>query len=360
MKSILSLFFKIPQSIRFIFVGGFNTIFGIALFGLSYYLFQPSIHVNLIFIASSVISISVSCVTLKYFVFIDGTYTFTVFIKTFFNQIILMFVSLIFMNLLMHLFHPIISQCISTILTAIIGYFIHKIISFKLDLTSLRNSINRVDRSTLCLLSKRIKIVSDVKNLKQNSCEKEILFIDQHREYNMIKKWQSEIALGTKFDKQIIHHFFRSLISISNHIEQDINITISKELLLKHPKSLLYYPFARNIKIKASSDIFKDVRDYEIIITELNSTNLINLKENGLQIFAYYKSDDIIYFYIGKIKDNAIMHDDTDYFYIVNKSINHNILIDGDTNKLIVNNSAMQDKDIYYVGCGHNVAKISQ
>lgn len=358
MKIILSLFFKIPQSIRFILVGGFNTIFGIALFGLSYYLFQLSVHVNLIFIVSSIVSISISCITLKYLVFNDGSYTFVIFIRTFFNQLILMFVSLIFMTLLIHLFHPIISQSISTILTAIIGYFVHKLISFNINLISLRKSINRVDKSIMLLLSKRIKIVSDVKNLKQNSYEKNVLFIDQHREHDMIKTWQSKTKLGTNFDKQIIYNLFRSIISISNHIEQDICITISQELLIKEPKALLHYPFARDIKIKTSSDVFKDIKDRSIIITELNSDNLLNLKENELQIFAYYKLDDIVYFYIGKTKDNTT-NNDTEYFYISDKFTNHNILIDGDTNKLMTNNSLIQNKDIHYIGCGHNIAKIS-
>ena len=107
MKYMLSLFFKIPQGVRFILVGGFNTFFGIALFGLSYYLFQSFVHVNFIFISSSIVSISVSCITLKYLVFNDGSYTFITFIRTFFNQLILMLISLMFMNLLMTFFHPI-------------------------------------------------------------------------------------------------------------------------------------------------------------------------------------------------------------------------------------------------------------
>ena len=79
MKYMLSLFFKIPQGVRFILVGGFNTFFGIALFGLSYYLFQSFVHVNFIFISSSIVSISVSCITLKYLVFnmfINSKYVF--------------------------------------------------------------------------------------------------------------------------------------------------------------------------------------------------------------------------------------------------------------------------------------------
>jgi hypothetical protein len=83
---------------------------------------------------------------------------------------------------------------------------------------------------------------------------------------------------------------------------------------------LLHYPFIRDVKIGTNADLFKSITDHEIIITELNSESLSPLKDSGLKILSYYKSNDLMYFYKGKIKDSTATCDYADYFYIAKKS----------------------------------------
>ncbi len=126
-------FIKIPEPVRYFLVGGFNTVFGIFLYQTLFYLFGNIFNYLVIYYFSSFISITVSIFTLKYYVFLkEGDFK-KQFIKTFSMQIILMIITSGLMALLVEILriNPMYAQPIATIIVAILGYFIHKSISFK-------------------------------------------------------------------------------------------------------------------------------------------------------------------------------------------------------------------------------------
>lgn len=127
------LFMKLPQGIRYILVGSFNTVFGIGLFEVNLYFFDHLIHYLLILFLSSFISISVSFVTLKYYVFnIRGDWK-----KQYGRNLMVQLAALCLNAVLLSLvvdgfdFSPYYAQPVIVFFIALGTYVAHKVFSFK-------------------------------------------------------------------------------------------------------------------------------------------------------------------------------------------------------------------------------------
>jgi len=132
-KKTIKIFFKLPESIRYILVGGFNTVFAIFLFAFLYFILKDFINYLVVFYLSSIISISVSCINLKYFVFLKKGEFKKHFSKSFIVQVTSVLLNSFLLKIAvdgLH-YHPVTSQIILSLLIAFATYFAHKFFSFK-------------------------------------------------------------------------------------------------------------------------------------------------------------------------------------------------------------------------------------
>jgi len=128
---LLNIFFKIPEKLRYLLVGGFNTVTGYCIFILLYILLENIFHYNLILFIQYLLIINISYINMKFFVFrTKGNYR-KEYIKTFSTYIFTYFLNALFLFILQHIFNIYISQLISLLIITIIIYLMHKHINFK-------------------------------------------------------------------------------------------------------------------------------------------------------------------------------------------------------------------------------------
>ena len=132
-KKILNTWYKIPQAIRFILVGGYNTVFGYALFSALYFAIDNNIHYSLILFISYLISILNSFIVLKIFVFNTKGNWLKECISTYISYIFLYPINalVLFISIDLYGLSAYIGQLIATIIMPIITYFVLKRFAFK-------------------------------------------------------------------------------------------------------------------------------------------------------------------------------------------------------------------------------------
>jgi putative flippase GtrA len=126
------LFFKIPEKIRYLFVGAYNTVFGFALFSLLYFLLKDQLHYLIILVLSTPIAIANSFLSLKLLVFrTQGNYL-KEYLKCNISYSALLAMNAVILYILVDYAHLYIiaSQLLCTIIMAITGYLVHKYFSF--------------------------------------------------------------------------------------------------------------------------------------------------------------------------------------------------------------------------------------
>lgn len=131
---LLSIFFKLPEKVRFVLVGGFNTIFGFSFFALLYSFLYKDTHYLIILILSNFVSIMVAFFMLKFFVFKTKCNYLGELFRCFITYLTIFFLNSGLLYLLVDLFnqHVIISQFFITIAIVILSYMGHKHFSFKI------------------------------------------------------------------------------------------------------------------------------------------------------------------------------------------------------------------------------------
>ena len=124
---------KYEEQIRYLMVGGWNTLFGYLVFVGLYFISKEFIHYVIILILSYIINITNAYLCYKFFVFkTKGNY-----LKEYFRFYLVygtaFLINLALLPLFVELFkiHPLIIQAIITGFTVIISYFGHKYFSFK-------------------------------------------------------------------------------------------------------------------------------------------------------------------------------------------------------------------------------------
>lgn len=132
-KKILTIWFAIPEKIRFLLVGGFNTVSGYLIFSLLTFYLYGMLNNAFILIATYGLSVPLSFCTLKIFVFQTTGNWLKEFIK-----ILNVYVASYFLNLiLLYLFTTIllmnnyVSQALALSIMAVTMYLIHRFFTFK-------------------------------------------------------------------------------------------------------------------------------------------------------------------------------------------------------------------------------------
>lgn len=130
-KKIERIWFKLNQKIRFLLVGGFNTVFAYAVFVGLYQL--AGLNYNLALILQYFITVNVSILTMRYYVFqskgnLKAEYAkaCTVYVGMYFFNAFALNFFVIVLNL-----GPVIGQAMYLVISTIITYILHKYFSFK-------------------------------------------------------------------------------------------------------------------------------------------------------------------------------------------------------------------------------------
>ncbi len=131
-KFLLNLFFKLPEKIRFLLVGGTNTVVGYAIFVSLHFVFQQFLHYNVILALQYIIGINISYLTMKYFVFqTKGNYR-SEYMKTFSSYILIYLLNAFLLFALQKIsIHIYVAQLTALCLITIITYLLHKYINYR-------------------------------------------------------------------------------------------------------------------------------------------------------------------------------------------------------------------------------------
>jgi putative flippase GtrA len=131
---MIKFFFAISKKIRYLLVGGFNTLFSFALFSTAYYFFEKKIAYQVILVFVNFIGVFVSFVTLKFFVFQTSGNFWREYFKCNISYLILLTLNLIILSLFVEYLkmNVLLSQLISIIVIAAIGLVIHERFSFRI------------------------------------------------------------------------------------------------------------------------------------------------------------------------------------------------------------------------------------
>jgi len=132
----LGIFFKLPEKVRFLLMGGFNTAIGYMVFLSFYFLFKNTLHYQIILFSSYAPSTIVSFLTFKIFVFRTKGRWLREYIRVFMSSIIVYLVNIIILHICVEIFkiYIPISQLISILFFTIASYTIHKYFSFQVHL----------------------------------------------------------------------------------------------------------------------------------------------------------------------------------------------------------------------------------
>ena len=126
-----NIWFKLDQKIRFVLVGGFNTVLSYCVFA-SLYEFG-NLNYNLALTIQNIITINISFITMRYYVFQSHGILWQEYCKTVSVYIGMYFLNAFVLNLLVLILQlpPLIAQAIYLTLSTIITYLLHKYFSFK-------------------------------------------------------------------------------------------------------------------------------------------------------------------------------------------------------------------------------------
>jgi putative flippase GtrA len=132
-KNILNYWFKINDKIRFLLVGGYNTLFSFSLFCLLQNLLGNIFHYIVILLFCHLISVFNSFVSLKYFVFRSSKKFLNEYLKVNIVYAVYFVLNAMLLYVLKDLLaiNIYIAQFICVIILTIASYFSHKYFSFK-------------------------------------------------------------------------------------------------------------------------------------------------------------------------------------------------------------------------------------
>lgn len=131
--NIKNYFFALPEAIRFLIIGSWNTVFGYGIFAIIYFITEGLLHEQIVLLLSYFISSIQTFITLKYLVFqSNGNW------KREYPKCLVVSVTgwainaaiLFVLNLLVN-WHILLVQALAVMITAIFNYLAHKNLSFK-------------------------------------------------------------------------------------------------------------------------------------------------------------------------------------------------------------------------------------
>ena len=128
----LKLFFHFPEKIRFLLVGGFNTVVGYIIFVILYFFLQNYLHYSLILLIQFMIAVNISYLTMKFFVFRTKKNYKSEYPKTILTYIGVYFVNLLLLAFLQRIIENIyFAQFIAISMVVVITYMMHKYINYR-------------------------------------------------------------------------------------------------------------------------------------------------------------------------------------------------------------------------------------
>lgn len=133
MKKLLKLWFNLKQPIRFILVGGYNTVLGYIIFAGLNYALGVFLFTWVILLLSYIVGVAHNFVLFKIFVFNTQGNWLAECIKTYYSYIFVYLLNVGLLNLLIAMFNfsSYIAQLICVIILPTITYFIMKNFTFK-------------------------------------------------------------------------------------------------------------------------------------------------------------------------------------------------------------------------------------
>ena len=132
-NKILSLWFKLHQPIRYLLVGGYNTVFAYSIFAVSYYFLQNYLSYNTILFITYILSVPCAFFLLRFFVFRSTGSIKKELPKTYITYIFIYFLNALLLYVLVSVVKltPYIGQLFCTFIIPCITYVILKHFSFK-------------------------------------------------------------------------------------------------------------------------------------------------------------------------------------------------------------------------------------
>lgn len=131
-KQIFSIWYKLPQGLRFLLVGGYNTVFGYIIFSALYYVLKNDIHYSVILFISYFIGILNNFIVFKIFVFNTKGNWLKECISTYISYMALYPINALLLYIAIDVYDlsAYVGQGISVIIMPIITYFVLKIFAF--------------------------------------------------------------------------------------------------------------------------------------------------------------------------------------------------------------------------------------
>lgn len=138
-----NLWFRFPQKLRYLLVGGFNTVFSYAVLALLLWLFgninieqgfnfDEKIVANASLFVQYALCINVSFLTMRYYVFQSHGNWKKEFVKAWSVYIFLYFINAPIMTFLMFLgLQPLVAQAVYLIFSTVVTFILHKYYSFR-------------------------------------------------------------------------------------------------------------------------------------------------------------------------------------------------------------------------------------
>ena len=129
-KFVENIWFRVPQKLRFLLVGGFNTVFSYLLF--AFLVVVLKIPYKAALIINYIIAVNVSIFTMRYYVFHSFGNLMKEYTKAwgvYLTTLVLNYVAMYFM-VDVYQMNELLGQAIYTVLITFFIYFMHKYVSF--------------------------------------------------------------------------------------------------------------------------------------------------------------------------------------------------------------------------------------
>lgn len=130
-QKIETIWFKLHQKIRFLLVGGFNTVFSYLVFVCLYE--YARLNYNVALITQYFITVNVSFITMRYYVFQSNGVLKSEYFKAVSVYVLMYFFNAFALNFFVIVLglYPLLGQALYLILSTIITYVLHKHFSFR-------------------------------------------------------------------------------------------------------------------------------------------------------------------------------------------------------------------------------------
>ena len=130
---LVKFFFSLNQKIRFVLVGGYNTVFGISLYALLYNLLHDKINYIIISVINHILAVTNAFFCYRIFVFLSKNNIYKEYIKTHISYIVALIINIVGMYVFVSFFKldPRIVNVMLSLIIACTSFFLHKHFSFK-------------------------------------------------------------------------------------------------------------------------------------------------------------------------------------------------------------------------------------